>query len=156
MSRLAHLFYVVVFTASILAGCTSLLDKPEAPHVTVAGLKPLDIQLLEQRYQLTLRVQNPNRNELPIEGLSFSLEINGQGFAHGVSNESVTVPGFGEALLTVDIVSSLAGLIEQAQLLGDSQRETVLYRLKGKFSVSNQLFSLPFERSGELALRPQR
>ena len=41
------------------------------------GLRPLPGGALEQRVEVQLRVLNPNDRELEIDGVDFTLEING-------------------------------------------------------------------------------
>ncbi|MEN8803655.1 MAG: LEA type 2 family protein, partial [Thiogranum sp.] len=82
-----------------LASCTALTSKPESPRVTLVGLKLISAELLEQRYQVNLRVMNPNAFELPVRGIDFRLDINGQAFADGVSNQAVDVPAYGENII---------------------------------------------------------
>ncbi|EAR21803.1 LEA type 2 family protein, partial [Nitrococcus mobilis] len=79
-----------------VAGCAGLYQYADPPRVTLAGIRILDLNLFEQRYQLALRVQNPNRFDLPIERMSYTLEVNGSEFAHGVNNQKNTIPALGE------------------------------------------------------------
>ncbi|HEY5598379.1 MAG TPA: LEA type 2 family protein, partial [Kiloniellales bacterium] len=72
----------------VLAACAPI-DKAEPPEVSLADIKLLPGGLFEQKFQLELRVTNPNNFDLPLEGLSFKLALNDQPFAQGVSNESV-------------------------------------------------------------------
>ena len=75
------------------------------------SLSDLSLQgggLFEQRIGLVLRVVNPNRRELAIDGMSFELELNGKKFARGVSDRSLSIPGLGEAPVDVSAVTSLA------------------------------------------------
>ncbi len=56
---------------------------------------------------------NPNDVEIPLTGLNFEVEVNGQPFARGVSNKPVTVPRLGEEILEVTAVSTLANVLRQ-------------------------------------------
>lgn len=134
------------------AGCSLLSPKPEAPIVGLAGLQVAQVTLFEQRYQLQLRIQNPNDFALPINGLRCTLFINEQEFATGVSAAAVTVPRFGEARLALDVVSDLRHLLQQLRAAGGAQAGTVSYRLKGKVALAGYGYDLPFEYQGEFDL----
>jgi len=108
--------------------------------------------LFEQRYGLRLRIQNPNDRAIPVKGLSYSLQINGEEFAYGVSAESTTVPAFGEALLDVDATSSTLNVIKQFKSISGSTVLRFDYQLSGKLKVSNHLMSVPFNYGGTLEL----
>jgi LEA14-like dessication related protein len=110
--------------------------------------------LLEQRYGLQLRIMNPNDTAIPLEGLSYTLEINGREFAYGVSRQSVSIPAYGEALLDVDVVSNLLNVLQQVQEMGAEKRSSLNYRLSGKMNLASRVGSLPFDYQGELDYLP--
>ena len=143
------------FVASILtlvmAGCATMAGLAEAPSVTVAGLELVDATLLEQRFAVKLRVMNPNDVDLPIRGVSFTLDINGHEFARGVGAREVTVPRYGEALLELNAVSSLSGILRQLDEARRGERTRLTYRIRGRLDGAG-IGGLPFDRSGELSL----
>ena len=136
--------------AVLLAGCAGLGVKTEPPRVNLVALELVEMQLFEQRYRLRLRVQNPNREAIEIEGIDFKVALNDRPFAQGVGRPESVVPGFGEALIEVVVVSTLIGLIDQLRALEQRQGEPLNYRINGRLSLSGTPFSIPFERSGEL------
>lgn len=136
----------------LLAGCTGLMTKPERPEVSVASITLVEPGLLEQRYRLQLRVQNPNDFDLPIDGIQMGLELNNQPFVTAVSAAPVTVPRFGSALVEIDAVSTLARLLHQFKGLAAGKTETVSYRLSGKVHLSRPSMALPFTQEGEINL----
>ncbi|MBS1136863.1 MAG: Water Stress and Hypersensitive response domain protein [Proteobacteria bacterium] len=138
-----------VLAAALLWGCAALTTQP--PEVTLAGIDIVEMGLLEQRFAMKLRLQNPNDAGITITGLSFQVEVNGQTFAKGVSGQSVTVPRFGEAVLAVDAVSNLASVLRQISELSKGGREGVDYRIHGRLATGN-FGSVPFESKGELRL----
>jgi LEA14-like dessication related protein len=140
----------------LLAGCTTLNKYPEPPRVSLVSIQPKDMTLLEQRYGLQLRILNPNESAIPVEGLSYSLQINGHEFAYGVSRQAVSIPPFGEALLDVDVVSNLLSVMQQVQEMGGEQQESLQYRLAGKISLANSVGRLPFDYHGELKYSPAK
>lgn len=134
----------------VLAGCAGLASRAEPPHVSMANLQVVSVGLFEQRYRLQLRVQNPNDFSLPIAGLSYHLYINDQDFGRGVSRQSVTIPGFGEELLDVEVVSDLGSVLQQIRELGEGARPSLRYRLAGSVSLADRFGRLPFEYKGEI------
>jgi LEA14-like dessication related protein len=129
------------------AGCAGL--KIQSPSVTLAGMELIEAGLFEQRFAFKLRVQNPNDSEISITGLSFSVEINGQPFAKGVSDKPATVPRFGEAVLEVAAVSNLTGILRQVNELRRTNREEISYRIRGRLTTGSFAF-LSFDESGKL------
>ncbi len=144
----------VLLYALLLGGCASLQPYAETPRVSLVSIQPLEMQMLEQRFALQLRILNPNDVAIPVAGLSYALEINEREFAYGVSQQAVSIPPYGEALLQVEIVSSLLNVIRQLQQAGDSPGASGLkYRLHGKIGLSGLRRGLPFDYAGELLYR---
>ncbi len=139
--------------ALLLQGCASLFTRPESPIVTVTRLEPAEMGLLEQRYQLTLRVQNPNDFELPIRGLTYKLEINDEEFARGVSSEAVTVKPFGEETIKVNVTSNLLSLVGKLKNLAPNAASGLRYKISGNIALVGETFRLPFGKEGEIGLK---
>lgn len=146
---LLHAFSAIALL--LLTACATLLEKPEPPRVSLVGLKLVSMDLFEQRYQVRLRVKNPNAVVLPVRGVDFQLDINGRAFADGVSSQSVDVPAYGEQVIALQVSSSLLQVFRQLQSLENSDAPGFAYRIDGVVSVGKSGLRLPFEYSGELA-----
>jgi len=152
--RVPGLQAVFLLLSLTVAACATTAIYQDPPRVTLTSIQPKDMTLLEQRYSLQLRVMNPNDVAIPVEGLSYALEINGREFAYGVSNVTVSIPPFGEALLDVEVVSNLLNIMQQVQEMQGEQHDSLSYRLSGKINLDNSPARLPFEYEGELKYLP--
>lgn len=132
----------------LLGACTGIPHDFEKPKVTLAGIAFKDANLLQQRFTLALSIQNPNNISVPISGLNTTLSVNGEEMATGVSNEQVTIPALGEAVVHIDVVSNLAQLIRQVRAMGNNQ--TPSYKLSGKLFLPIRPDGIAFEKTGEL------
>ena len=151
-SRLS--FILILLTSIFLGACATLSPYKDSPRVSLVSIQPQEIGMLEQRFALQLRILNPNDVAIPVEGLSYAIEINDREFAYGVSRQSVEIPAFGEALLDVEVASNLLNVMQQLQVLRSETRNSLAYRLTGKISLANSPASLPFDYSGELTYLP--
>ena len=140
-----------LLAVAFLSACAGLAGLAQKPEVSVAGLNLVQFGLFEQRFALKLRIQNPNDVELPINGLNFEIELNGQPFIKGLSDKSVTIPRFGEGVLEVMATSTLGSALKQLRELQKGGRERVDYRIVGRLNVAGGV-SLPFERRGDLQM----
>ncbi len=143
-----------VVVCLLLAACASLGGYREKPRVSLISIQPLGMTLLEQRYLLALRILNPNDVEIPVSGMSYSVEINDREFAYGVSRQAVTIPALGEAVVEVEVVSSLLDMLRQLQALDADKQRRLDYRISGGLSLANRRARLPFDYSGTLDWRP--
>ena len=129
-----------------LQGCTALRDL-EPPEVVVTSIRPLDATLMEQRFDVDLRIYNPNNRDLSIEGVDFELDLNGKRLARGAGATDLALPRLGEAETTVRVSSSFLGLARQLMSAGET--ESLTYRMKGRIHLRGG-GALPFDKSGEL------
>jgi LEA14-like dessication related protein len=133
----------------LIGGCTGMGLR--TPSVTLAGIEVVEAGLFEQRLAIKLRVMNPNNAEIPIHGLTFEVELNGEPFAKGVSDKAVTVPRLGEAVLEVTAVTGFAGVIRQIQGLARGNIDAISYRIKGRLMTSAS-YGLDFDEPGRLEM----
>ena len=71
---------------SLVAGCALLSPDFEAPSVSVISFNPLLSQSLEPRFEIGLRVVNPNSKALNLRSMSYKIYLNGYKIVEGVSN----------------------------------------------------------------------
>jgi len=146
--------HLVLFAALALTGCSLLIPKLERPRLSIVNVEVLKSDLWEQRLKVRMRVQNPNDRVLPIKGLSYTLDIAGEEAAHGVSGASFVVPALGEAEFDMSVSANMAGMLIKLLGRGNSMKDKVDYRIKGKVSLSEGfLRSIPFDESGTFALQ---
>lgn len=140
----------------LLAGCAAMQPRLEAPHVTLTDLRLLDATLFEQRYGLTIRIQNPNSTALPITGMNYRLDINDIEVGRGVSDQRVTVPAYGEALVEIRLTSNLARILDKIRSLESGPGRNLRYHLSGGVALANRMLKLPFDYKGEFSQRRSR
>ncbi len=139
---------LVAVATGLLAACVGLRNL-EAPEVVVTAIRPVDATLLEQRFEVDLRIYNPNNRDLPIDGVDFELAINEGRLARGSGATDLLLPRLGEAETTVRVSTSVFDVARQVMNAGQS--ETLSYRLSGRIHLGTGLGgSLPFEKTGVL------
>ena len=135
-----------------LTGCAGMGYREDDIKVTLSSLTLLQSTLMEQRYLVTLRLQNRSQHNFEIKGLSFDVALNDKDFASGVSNRQISVPAFSEAWLDVEVGSSLFDIIRQLQVLQQYQRKAFEYEISGRVYLGDGFFSLPFKEIGVIDL----
>ena len=143
----------VVSLALAAAGCAGggFGGGLEPPEVTLADIEFVGAGLFEQRLGLVLRMRNPNKEDLPIDGLRVRLEIDDKPFASGMSNEDVTIPGLGEETVTVEAVSATTDVLNQLRRMTGFQ--DIDYAIAGTAFLSGSgERRLPFEQDGTVRL----
>lgn len=126
--------FLVLCLAAVAAGCGGKrAPRPEPLQVTLVSIVPLEVGVFEQRYAVRLRVQNPRPYDVPLDGVTVDISIDGRHFARGVGRLSEVVPAFDEQVVDINAVSTTATVIAR---IGDLQRATgreFRYRIDGRF-----------------------
>jgi LEA14-like dessication related protein len=135
-----------------LSGCAWFVPKLQAPHLSVMAIDLQKGSLWQQKLRVRMHVDNPNDRVLPIKGITYTLDVNGQEFAHGQSAASFVVPPLGEAEFDMNMTANMAGTI--ISLLSHGSDANVEYHLAGKISLSHGLLhSVPFDQRGTFKLQ---
>jgi LEA14-like dessication related protein len=125
----------VCVTALTLSGCALLPWSAVAPTVHIMGIERVAGEALERRFQLKLRVQNPNPRPIDFKGLALTLDLNNRSVGQGVTAEQGNLPAHGELLMSLPVTVSAAP--ETLQMLGFSDRlprGDLPYTVKGRFT----------------------
>jgi LEA14-like dessication related protein len=136
------------------AGCV-LAPKLQAPSLSIVSVQLASGTLWGQRLKVRVHVHNPNDRALAVKSVEYTLEVEGQPFASGLSDSSFVVPALGETEFDMSMTINVAGAL--LKLLGrgpDALGQSVAYRLTGKVSLAQGLLrSIPFEQSGTFRLQ---
>lgn len=148
---------VLAFLVLGLGACSSLNTLKQIvdpPKVSLANVSLVSAGLLEQRYRLSLRVQNPNSVTIPISGLDYTVNLGGSEFARGVSASSFSLPANGEDIVEIDVSTNLLDSARHVYALLKSGDRAIDYSLNGNVKVNLPFVkSLPFSRTGQVNLR---
>jgi LEA14-like dessication related protein len=147
--------WLVLAPVLLVLGC-GVLPPPnlKAPVLTFRDLEVRDVGLERVRFNLIVDVSNPNAVDVPVTGLNFVLELNGQETARGAAADpSFVLPGSGTRQVPLEFSARTADLLDVVRRLPGSLQSGLSYRLKGSASWGVSGFAIPFDRSGSLDLR---
>ena len=151
--RLTRYGSLAVSTTVLAAACSTMPREFEMLRVHISDMTAKDVAVFEQRFDVKLRIQNPNDADFSINGLRFDIDLNDREFANGMSGQRVMVPRFGSEVVNVEIFTTLGSFLRQLQRLNADGPRKVRYRLKGTaFVDSPGSFKAPFDENGEIDL----
>jgi LEA14-like dessication related protein len=134
-----------------LASCSLVGAHLQAPTLAVVNIQMGHSDLLQQHLQVRMSVHNPNDRELPVQGLSYTLDVNGEQCAHGESGASFVVPARGDAEFDMNVTANAAAALLRMFVHGNAAPAE--YRIRGKVQLSSGLLrSVPFDQHGQLQL----
>ena len=141
----------VAILAVALSSCATL-SGGDPLQVNVAGVEPLAGEGLELRFNVQVRVQNPNDEPVEYDGVALQLDLNGHKFGTGVSSETGTVPRYGETVITIPITVGAFSIARQVLgIVNGGDAKAVEYKVTGK--LEGGLFGTKrFENKGTIEL----
>jgi LEA14-like dessication related protein len=102
--------------------------------------------MFEQRVKVDLRIRNPNDFDLEVTGLDFTLHLNEQRLARGLTNKALTIPRLGDAVLSVETTTSTLDVVRQ--FLNFRENQDLTYQMSGVVHIQGA--QLPFANKGVL------
>ncbi|GJL60233.1 MAG: hypothetical protein NPIRA03_30900 [Nitrospirales bacterium] len=149
-SRRLRISGTIVLVIGLMSACSTLPRNFETPEISIAGITPKDVTIFEQRFEVQLRIQNPNNFDLGLNGIRFEIELNDKEFGNGTSPAKVIVPRLGSEVVTGEVITGLGSFLRQVQGMNATAAK-LRYHLKGTaFAESPGDFTIPFDDSGKV------
>ena len=145
------LFVLWSLSALLLAGCATMRPGFVTPTVNITSFKPLPSEGIAPRFEMNLRVVNPNSTQLSLRGMSYKVALNNFNVVDGAANALPIVPAYGEAEFKV---VAMVGVFEGIRFVSDllqNPKGQVAYTLKAKLDVGAMLPSINIEKTGSYA-----
>ena len=141
---------VLILAVVSLSACQSM-SQLQQPTVHLDSIQPQKIGLFNQQWQVTLAVSNPNDRELVAKSVDYTLYVQGEKFADGMTHAAVTLPARASTLVTTQLTTGLLDVLKQLQPLSNEAKPKVHYRIKGVANVKGLLLPVHFDREGDVA-----
>ena len=132
-----------ILAASVwLGGCAGLEEIVSAPQVSLRNVHVERLDFDEQTFLLSFDVTNPNPFPLPINSISYGVELDGMRFASGETSSDFTIAahGDGEFAISVDL-NLLQTAPDLLFIVRDAARRDIPYALEGSLG-----FDIPYAR----------
>jgi LEA14-like dessication related protein len=144
--------FITLLLGLLLSSCTSL--QFESPKLSVVSVGMISADVFSQQFRIRLHVRNPNKIDLPIKGIEYTLSLQGDRFAAGATEQSFVVPAMGEAefdtLIKTDFMSSIGRLLSK---LNSSDQGKIQYAFEGSVLLSKGIVrKFPFSEQGMVEL----
>ena len=144
---------LLALIALLVAGCASVTGDLDPPNVALDSFSSLPSDGGGPRFQIKLRVQNPNKQALDIAGISYSIALLDREVITGVTNEVPLIAPYGEEVVTLEAGLNLVQLLRLLTGMGRAQGEALEYRFAAKIDFNGFLPTQRVEETGEITLK---
>lgn len=145
--------YLVMALLAVLAGCASVFPEVDPPKVTLESFKNLPGEGGAPRFEIKLRIANPNKQSLDIAGISYSVDILDKELISGVTNEVPLIEGYTEEVVTLEAGLQLFQLVRLLAGLGQEPTDNLAYRFSAKIDFNGFVPTQRIEESGSINLQ---
>lgn len=146
-----------VFLATVLGACASISPDYEKPTVTLSSFRALPSEGMVPAFEIGLRIINPNSQALKLEGIVYTVSLEGHELVKGVGKDFPVIEGYSEG--EVKLTAS-ANLLAGIRFIGDmmhSQGESLEYEFKAKLDLGGIYPTIRISEKGDLNMnnRPE-
>lgn len=136
----------------ILTGCAGLNPAMDPPKINLVSIRSSPTEEGPPRFEIILRVINPNEQRLDIAGISYSVELLDKELITGVANNISPIQGYGEGIVTLNADLQWLEVLRLMTSLGTKHAEPLAYRFSAKIDFYGLMPTQRLEDSGEITL----
>ena len=132
--RTFQVFSLLVFLG--LGGCASWFsDDSRDPAVHLVKVEVVRAKLLEQKFILHFRIDNPNDSDLTVRGLEYRIHLADMLLAEGEHEHWITVNPKSSAFYNVPIRTNLWPKVKEVVKMLKNPHQQIPYRLEGEMET---------------------
>jgi len=144
---------LLLFAAIVLSGCATVLPDLDPPKVTIESVRSLPVEGSGPRFEISLRIVNPNSMALDIAGISYTMDLLDKEVISGVTNEVPVIEGYTEEVVTLEAGINLFEVLRLIGSLGGSRADELDYRFAAKIDFNGLVPTQRIEETGTIALQ---
>lgn len=145
-------FPLLLIAVLSLSACATLLADIDPPKVSVDSVRSLPNAEGGPRFEITLRIANPNKQALNITGISYAVDLLGRELVSGVSNDIPRIAAYSEQKVKLEAGVNLLQVLRLITELGQTSTDNLDYRFSAKIDFAGLMPTLRVSEKGSLSL----
>ncbi|MDY0269281.1 LEA type 2 family protein [Trichloromonas sp.] len=135
-----------------LGGCLAVSPDFETPTVGLKSFRILPSDGGVPRFEIGLHVVNPNRSALKLEGIVYSVNLDGHKVITGASSDLPVIAGYGEGDVTLTASADLLRTLGLFSSLFKDPQKPFSYDLEAQLDIGRLQPRLKIREKGEISL----
>jgi len=127
---------LLLIPLALLSACASVQRDFDPPSVTVSSFRAVPGDSGGLGFEVDLRVVNPNRQTIKLQGVAYTISLEGREVVAGVGKDLPEIAGYSEGTLTLTAAISM---FESLKLLGglmdQPNKTTLTYTVETKLDL---------------------
>lgn len=149
-------YCMLVLSLTLAGGCASLYGDKDPPAISMESFRTVASEdSAIPRFEVTLRVANPNKTALKIAGIAYSIEILGKELIMGVTDDVPVIEPYSEEIVKLEAGLQVVGILRLMASLGTTPKEALDYRFSAKIDFEGFMPTQRIEKTGKINLDPE-
>lgn len=130
-------FRTFVFCLSflIIQACATMDPDYEDPTVTISSFRALPSEGMVPSFEIGLHILNPNASALRLEGIVYTVSIQGHDVVKGVGKDFPVLEGYSEQTVKLTATANMLAGIRLVMDLMKSSNEELIYEFEAKLDT---------------------
>jgi len=148
---------LMLLVLATLTGCAGLGVQREPPRVNLQSFRMVPVEgLALPGFEFGLQVINPDAEPLRLQGIAYSIRLDGQRLIDGVSNDLPAIEGYGQAVVTLQAGVNMLGGIRLLSRLMNEPQSAWDYEFEAKLDPVGFRVPIRIRETGQVALPAAR
>jgi LEA14-like dessication related protein len=148
--RLSQKIAVLLVVALFLHSCATLDPNYEEPTVILSSFRAVPSDGIVPSFEVGLRIINPNATPLDLEGVVYSISLQGQELVKGVGKGFPQIEGYSEGNIKLSASANLLSGVRLITGMMKQKNESLEYEFEAKLDLAGFYPSLKISETGIL------
>ena len=136
----------------LLTACATLSPDYEEPTVTLNSFRALPSEGMAPSFEIGLRILNPNAQALDLQGIVYTISLNGYELVKGVGKDFPAIEGYSESDVKLAASANLLAGMRLVHNMMQSNDGAFEYEFKAKLDLGGLYPSIKIRETGNINL----
>jgi len=136
----------------LIQACASMNPDYEEPTVTLSSFRALPSQGAMPTFEIGLHILNPNSTDLRLEGIVYTVSIQGHDVVKGVGKDFPVIDGYSEQTVKLTAAANLLAGVRLVMDLMNSPDEDLQYSFEAKLDTGGFGRSIRVRETGSFRM----
>jgi hypothetical protein len=143
---------VLFFSILMLTSCATLDPDYEEPTVTINSFRALPSEGMVPAFEIGLHILNPNSSSFKLEGVVYTVSIQGHDVVKGVGKDFPVIEGYSEQTVKLTATANLFAGMRLIMDLMNSPNKDLEYEFEAKLDTGGFGSSIRVKEKGSFRL----
>lgn len=145
--------FLLLLLLTTLTGCAGLGPEREPPRVNLQSFRMVPIEGVGMPgFEFGLQIINPNAEPLRLQGIAYSIRLDGQRLIDGVANELPVIEGYSQAIVTLQAGVNMLGGIRLLSRLMNTPQTHWEFEFEAKLDPEGFAWPIRIRETGQVGL----